>query len=81
MTGLAEMIVTWFNTYGLIPTILIIIAIIGFFIKLRNDVNYIKKLVEEHPLLIMFKDWETKKGGYEFFNSILKDSNVEKNKD
>ncbi len=46
----------------------------------EDDANR-KKQVEEHPLLAMFKDWETKKGGYEFFNSILKDSNVEKNKD
>jgi hypothetical protein len=73
---------------GLVTIIVPIITAIGFILKFRNDVNNLKEKVQnletefhEHPLFMMFKQWEIKYGTYEFFNSILKNSNVEKDKD
>ena len=73
---------------GLITIIVPIITGIAFILKFRNDVNNLKEKVKnletefhEHPLFMMFKQWEIKYGAYEFFNSILKNSNVEKDKD
>ena len=64
------------------------ITAIAFILKFRNDVNNLKEKYNnletqfhEHPLFMMFKQWEIKQGTYEFFNSILKNSNVEKDKD
>ena len=61
------------------------IAAIAFILKYKNDVNNLKKEVrnlkkdfQEHPLIMMFKQWEINKGGFLFLNDILKNSKVEK---
>ena len=73
---------------GIITIFVPSITAIAFILKFRNDVNNLKEKYNnlethfhEHPLFMMFKQWEIKQGTYEFFNSILKNSNVEKDKD
>jgi hypothetical protein len=81
-----SIIILWFNTYGIIPTIVALVTIIGFYLKLRNDLDNLKGDLkrlkdhfDEHPIIVLFKQWERTEGVYTFFNSVLKNSSVEKN--
>jgi hypothetical protein len=80
-----SIIASWFNTYGIIPIISAFLGIITSYLKLRNnvdnlkcDLNRLRKEFEEHPIILLFKNWERSEGAYIFFNSILKNSRIEK---
>jgi hypothetical protein len=78
-------ILTGFNDYGLIPTVIAFIIMVVFYINLRNTVNnlkdqvkLIKKEHDEHPIIDAFKQWERTEGVFIFLNNQLKNSRVER---
>jgi hypothetical protein len=80
-------IVIWFNTYGLIPTIIAFIIMISFYLNLRNnfnnlktDLGHFKEEYNSHPIIFQFNQWVKTQGLFYFYNDILKNSNTEKKK-
>jgi hypothetical protein len=84
----AILIVDWFNAYGIIPTVIGIIIIIGFFLKLGNDLCNLRdeldrfsKQFDNHPLIALFRTWEQHEGAIDFLNIMLKNKEVAKKND
>jgi hypothetical protein len=62
-----------------IISILVVAVPVSIYIaKLHWKINYLQKLFDNHPLLVMFKTWEQNQGGIDFLNSILKSKEVAK---
>ena len=83
-----SLIVSWFNAYGIIPTVIAFVIMASFYLKLRSDIeslrcrlNHLRQDFDDHPVILLFKHWEKTEGVYLFFNNMLKNSNVEKKHD